>query len=72
MIAILGGSAEDAESLYRKAIELGTSCEGAPGQRLPFFYAAYVRDLDGNKVASYHMTPTEVALCDSKKHQLIK
>ena len=56
MIAIPSGSPEAAESLYRKAIELGATCEGAPGQRLPFFYGAYVRDLDGNKIAFYHMT----------------
>ncbi len=57
MIAIPGGSPEGAEALYNKAIELGATCEGAPGQRLPFFYGAYVRDLDGNKIAFYHMTP---------------
>lgn len=57
MIAIPGGSPEGAEKLYNKAIELGATDEGAPGQRLPFFYGAYVRDLDGNKIAFYHMTP---------------
>jgi len=57
MIAIPGGSPEGADALYNKAIELGATCEGAPGQRLPFFYGAYVRDLDGNKIAFYHMTP---------------
>jgi predicted lactoylglutathione lyase len=57
MIAIPGGSAEGAKALYNKAIELGATCEGAPGQRLPFFYGGYVRDLDGNKIAFYNMTP---------------
>lgn len=57
MIAIPGGSPEGADALYHKAIELGATDEGAPGQRLPFFYGAYVRDLDGNKIAFYHMTP---------------
>lgn len=57
MIAIPGGSPEGADALYNKAIELGATDEGAPGQRLPFFYGAYVRDLDGNKIAFYHMTP---------------
>ena len=36
-----------------KAIELGGKCEGAPGLRGPQemnYYAAYFRDLDGNKL----------------------
>ncbi len=59
MVAIPGGSPEGADALYHKAIELGATCEGEPGQRLPFFYGAYVKDLDGNKLAFYHMTPVE-------------
>lgn len=57
MFAIPGGSPEGATELYNKAIELGATDEGAPGQRMPFFFGAYVRDLDGNKIAFYHMTP---------------
>lgn len=57
MIAISGGSPEGADALYNKAIELGATDAGAPGQRMPFFYGAYVYDLDGNKIAFYHMTP---------------
>ncbi len=57
MVAIPGGSPEGAQALYNKAIELGASDEGAPGQRMPFFYGGYVRDLDGNKLCFYHMTP---------------
>ena len=56
MIAIPGGSPEGADALYNRAIELGATCDGAPGQRLPFFYGCYVHDLDGNKIAFYHMT----------------
>lgn len=56
MVAIPGGSPEGAEALYKKAIELGATDEGEPGQRLPFFYGSYVRDLDGNKLCFYHMT----------------
>ncbi len=56
MVAWPGGSAEGAKALYNRAIELGATCEGAPGQRLPFFYGSYVRDPDGNKIAFYHMT----------------
>lgn len=57
MVSISGGSPEGADALYKKAIELGATDEGEPGQRLPFFYGGYVRDLDGNKLCFYHMTP---------------
>lgn len=59
MVAIPGGSPEGAEALYNKAIALGATDAGEPGQRLPFFYGAYVYDLDGNKLCFYHMTPIE-------------
>ncbi len=57
MIAISGGSPEGADALYNKAIELGATDAGEPGQRMPFFYGAYVNDLDGNKLCFFHMTP---------------
>ena len=41
---------------HRRALELGGICEGPPGPRrdtAPTAYAAYVRDLDGNKLATY-------------------
>jgi len=44
-------SEDEVTRLYNKAIELGGSCEGKPGQRGPRF-SAYVRDLDNNKIAS--------------------
>jgi hypothetical protein len=55
MIAIPAGSPAGADALYAKAIELGAIDDGAPGQRLPFFYGAYVRDADGNKLCFFHM-----------------
>lgn len=55
MLSIAPGSKEKVDELYHKAIALGASCEGAPGQRLPNkFYGAYVRDLDGNKLCFNH------------------
>ena len=55
MAAITAGSKEKVDALYKKAIELGASCDGEPGQRIPnVFYGAYVRDADGNKLAFYH------------------
>lgn len=54
MVAINPGSKENVDKLYKKAIELGATCEGEPGQRIPdMFYGAYIRDPDGNKVAFF-------------------
>ena len=54
MVAINPGSKEKVDEFYRKAIELGGICEGAPGQRIDdVFYGAYFRDPDGNKVAFF-------------------
>ncbi|KEF30617.1 Glyoxalase/bleomycin resistance protein/dioxygenase [Marinobacter nitratireducens] len=54
MLAIPPGSKEAVDALYKKAIELGASCDGEPGQRIPDqFYGAYVRDPDGNKLAFF-------------------
>ena len=55
MIALRAGSKDNVDALYRKALELGASDDGAPGQRIPdVFYGAYVRDPDGNKIAFFH------------------
>lgn len=54
MVAFPAGSKENVDKLYNKAVSLGASCEGAPGQRIPdLFYGAYVRDADGNKIAFF-------------------
>lgn len=55
MIALVAGSRENVDTLHAKAISLGASDEGAPGERMPGFYAGYFRDLDGNKLACFHM-----------------
>jgi len=49
MIGLNVGSTEEVERLHKKAIELGGTSEGEPGQRGPK-YSAYVRDLDKNKI----------------------
>ena len=55
MVALTPGSKEAVDRLYKKALELGATCDGEPGQRIPdVFYGAYVRDLDGNKIAFAH------------------
>jgi catechol 2,3-dioxygenase-like lactoylglutathione lyase family enzyme len=41
------------DAAHAKAVELGGDCEGPPGLRGPEemgYYAAYFRDLDGNKI----------------------
>ncbi len=54
MVAFRGGSKEGATALYNKAIELGATCEGAPGSRIENqFFGAYVKDPDGNKLCFF-------------------
>lgn len=55
MLAIPVGSRENVEAIHAKALELGASDEGAPGERMPGFYGGYVRDADGNKLVFCHM-----------------
>ena len=55
MVAIPGGSRAGVDKLYAKAMELGATDEGEPGERMPIFYGAYVRDLDGNKLCFFEM-----------------
>ncbi len=44
---------EEVTAFHAKAIELGGTCEGEPGERAPTAYFAYFRDLDGNKLCGY-------------------
>lgn len=53
MIALSMESPEQVDILHKRALELGASDEGAPGERGPGFYVGYFRDLDGNKLAVY-------------------
>ena len=56
MIAFKGGSKEGVDQLYAKAIELGATDDGKPGERQHHnqYYASYIRDLDGNKLCFIH------------------
>ena len=56
MVAIAVDSPEKVQALYDTALELGGSGEGPPGTRFGNFYAAYFRDLDGNKLNAFCMT----------------
>jgi catechol 2,3-dioxygenase-like lactoylglutathione lyase family enzyme len=47
------GSREQVQAFHAKALELGGQDEGKPGLRREYgdnYYAAFVRDLDGNKI----------------------
>lgn len=55
MVAFAPSTKEGVDAYYNKAIALGATCDGAPGERVPnVFYGAYVRDLDGNKICFNH------------------
>jgi len=54
MVALVLDSKAKVDALYEKAIELGGTDEGKPGPRGDGFYAAYFRDLDGNKLNCFH------------------
>jgi catechol 2,3-dioxygenase-like lactoylglutathione lyase family enzyme len=54
MVAIVVDSKDKVDALYAKAMELGGTDEGAPGQRMDNFYAGYFRDLDGNKLNAFY------------------
>ena len=50
MVAFQVDSPDRVKVLYKKALELGASDEGPPGDRGDNYYGAYFRDLDGNKL----------------------
>ena len=54
MVALRASSREQVDRFHAAALAHGGSSEGAPGLRPQYnddFYAAYVRDPDGNKLA---------------------
>ena len=54
MVAFTAESKEEAEQMHKRALELGATDDGEPGQRIPDrFYGAYVRDPDGNKLCFF-------------------
>jgi hypothetical protein len=56
-LGFVAKSRQVVDAVHAKALELGGKDEGAPGVRGPDpqgFYAAYFRDLDGNKLMVYH------------------
>ena len=55
MVAFKARSWQEVDDFHAAAVAHGGSCDGPPGLRLhynPDFYAAYVRDPGGNKLAA--------------------
>ena len=55
MVAFRGTKRQQIDEFHAAALRTGGICEGPPGLRphySPDFYAAYVRDPDGNKLAA--------------------
>ncbi|MEP6830814.1 MAG: VOC family protein [Rhizomicrobium sp.] len=44
---------QEVDAFHAKALALGGSDEGAPGERGPSYYFSYFRDLDGNKICAF-------------------
>ena len=61
MIALVMDERAKVDALHDKAVALGGKCEGKPGVRgeegPQAFYAAYFRDLDGNKLCAFRVGP---------------
>lgn len=53
MTALAVKARAQVDRLHALALSLGGKDEGAPGLRGDTFYAAYFRDLDGNKLAAF-------------------
>ena len=54
-VSFSASSREAVDAFHSSALANGGECAGAPGPRpvAPTAYAAYVRDPDGNKIATY-------------------
>lgn len=50
MVALVADSRDKVDRLHARALALGGSDEGAPGDRGGGFYAGYFRDIEGHKL----------------------
>lgn len=55
MVALQAADKAQVDRIHAIALEQGGTCEGKPGDRGGGFYAAYFRDLDGNKLNAFCM-----------------
>jgi len=56
MVALHADAPATVDAVHAKALALGGTDEGAPGERGAGFYAGYFRDLDGNKLNVFCLT----------------
>jgi catechol 2,3-dioxygenase-like lactoylglutathione lyase family enzyme len=56
MVALRAKDPAQVKRLYELALSMGGTDEGPPGDRGGGFFAAYFRDLDGNKLNAFCMT----------------
>ncbi len=56
MVALNARDPAHVKAIYDLALSMGGMDEGPPGDRGGGFYAAYFRDLDGNKLNAFCMT----------------
>jgi catechol 2,3-dioxygenase-like lactoylglutathione lyase family enzyme len=57
-VSFLASSVDEVKAFHQKALELSGKDDGAPGYRAdyaPNYYAAFVRDVDGNKIEAMLM-----------------
>jgi catechol 2,3-dioxygenase-like lactoylglutathione lyase family enzyme len=54
MATLICDTLDQVAAIHAKALALGGSDEGAPGERATGVYGAYFRDLDGNKICAVH------------------
>lgn len=55
MMGLAAPSRAAVDATHAEALAQGGTCGGPPGLRGDTFYAAYFRDLDGNKLCAYHI-----------------
>jgi catechol 2,3-dioxygenase-like lactoylglutathione lyase family enzyme len=61
-VAFLANSIAEVQAFHATALALGGSDEGAPGFRKEYgddYYAAFARDLDGNKIEAMLLVPQQ-------------
>jgi predicted lactoylglutathione lyase len=57
MASLMCDSRDQVSAIHAKAVEQGGTCDGPPGPRggdASGIFAAYFRDLDGNKISALH------------------
>lgn len=55
MVSLVATDRAQVDAVHAKAMALGATDEGAPGERMSNFYGGYFRDLDGNKLCIFKM-----------------